>query len=119
MPGVDRGWVYTELIGYQGGLTALLLAALYGLAAYVGIDLPIGWFTPGGEEMSEEDWQAGFAKSLGVFLNGIPIFTAELKNPLNAREKGQEAVPADFLRWSSCCCSAPCVSASARSRRSC
>jgi glycogen operon protein len=35
----------------------------------------IGWFTPGGSEMSEEDWQAGFAKSLGVFLNGRAIPT--------------------------------------------
>ena len=33
----------------------------------------IGWFTPGGTEMSDEDWQAGFAKSLGVFLNGDAI----------------------------------------------
>jgi glycogen operon protein len=33
----------------------------------------IGWFTPGGAEMSEEDWRAGFAKSLGVFLNGDAI----------------------------------------------
>jgi len=30
----------------------------------------IGWFRPDGEEMSDDDWQAGFAKSLGVFLNG-------------------------------------------------
>jgi glycogen operon protein len=30
----------------------------------------IGWFTPSGGEMSDQDWQAGFAKSLGVFLNG-------------------------------------------------
>ena len=30
----------------------------------------IGWFTPAATEMSEEDWQAGFAKSLAVFLNG-------------------------------------------------
>ena len=30
----------------------------------------IGWFRPDGEEMTPEDWQAGFAKSLGVFLNG-------------------------------------------------
>ena len=30
----------------------------------------IGWFTPSAREMSEDDWQAGFAKSLGVFLNG-------------------------------------------------
>ena len=35
----------------------------------------IAWFTPGGTEMSEEDWQAGFAKSLGVFLNGRAIPT--------------------------------------------
>ncbi len=30
----------------------------------------IDWFRPDGEEMSEEDWQAGFTKSLAVFLNG-------------------------------------------------
>ena len=33
----------------------------------------IGWFTPGGTEMSDQDWQTGFAKSLGVFLNGGAI----------------------------------------------
>jgi isoamylase len=33
----------------------------------------IGWFTPAGQEMSEEDWQTGYAKSLGVFLNGKAI----------------------------------------------
>jgi ankyrin repeat protein len=27
VPGVSRGWVYTELVGYMGGLTPLLLAA--------------------------------------------------------------------------------------------
>jgi isoamylase len=30
----------------------------------------VGWFRPDGEEMTDDDWQAGFAKSLGVFLNG-------------------------------------------------
>jgi isoamylase len=30
----------------------------------------IAWFTPGATEMSEDDWRAGFAKSLGIFLNG-------------------------------------------------
>jgi ankyrin repeat protein len=30
VPGVDRGWVYTELVGYMGGLTPLLLAAREG-----------------------------------------------------------------------------------------
>ena len=33
----------------------------------------IGWFSPDGTEMSEDDWDAGFAKSLGVFLNGDAI----------------------------------------------
>jgi len=33
----------------------------------------IAWFTPAGEEMTEEDWEAGFAKSLTVFLNGEAI----------------------------------------------
>jgi glycogen operon protein len=35
----------------------------------------IGWFTSAGGEMSDEDWRAGFAKSLGVFLNGRAIPT--------------------------------------------
>jgi isoamylase len=30
----------------------------------------IGWFRSDGQEMSDDDWQTGFAKSLGVFLNG-------------------------------------------------
>jgi isoamylase len=30
----------------------------------------IGWFAPDGELMSEEHWGEGFAKSMGVFLNG-------------------------------------------------
>jgi glycogen operon protein len=33
----------------------------------------IAWFRPDGELMSDEDWGAGFAKSLGVFLNGDEI----------------------------------------------
>ena len=33
----------------------------------------IGWFTPSGREMTEEDWQKGYAKSLGMFLNGKAI----------------------------------------------
>jgi isoamylase len=35
----------------------------------------IGWFTPSGAEMSDDDWRVGFAKSLGVFLNGQAIPT--------------------------------------------
>jgi isoamylase len=33
----------------------------------------IAWFTPAGEEMTDDDWAAGFAKSLTVFLNGDGI----------------------------------------------
>ena len=33
----------------------------------------IGWFKPDGKEMTEEDWRVGFAKSMGVFLNGDAI----------------------------------------------
>ncbi|MFI0349246.1 glycogen debranching protein GlgX [Actinomadura sp. 9N407] len=33
----------------------------------------IAWLTPGGERMTDHDWNAGFAKSLGVFLNGDAI----------------------------------------------
>ncbi len=33
----------------------------------------IGWFTPDGEQMGEEDWESGFARSLAVFLNGEGI----------------------------------------------
>jgi isoamylase len=33
----------------------------------------IAWFTPAGTEMADRDWEAGFAKSLSVFLNGDAI----------------------------------------------
>jgi isoamylase len=33
----------------------------------------LGWCRPDGEEMSDEDWEAGFARSVGVFLNGEAI----------------------------------------------
>jgi glycogen operon protein len=33
----------------------------------------IAWFTPGGQEMSDDDWNVGFAKSLVVYLNGDAI----------------------------------------------
>ncbi len=33
----------------------------------------IAWFTLEGEPMTEEDWERGYAKSLGVFLNGRTI----------------------------------------------
>jgi isoamylase len=33
----------------------------------------ITWFTPDGEEMSEEDWDSGFGRSIAVHLNGRGI----------------------------------------------
>jgi glycogen operon protein len=48
----------------------------------------IGWFTPAAIEMSERDWQAGFAKSLGVFLNGSAIPTPD--------ERGERIVDDSF-----------------------
>ena len=48
----------------------------------------IGWFTPSGTEMSEEDWRAGFAKSLGVFLNGRGI--------PSPNERGERVVDESF-----------------------
>ncbi len=35
--------------------------------------MDIGWFTPEGMPMSEERWEGGFTRSLGVFLNGKAI----------------------------------------------
>ncbi|MCW2903417.1 MAG: glycogen debranching enzyme GlgX [Streptosporangiaceae bacterium] len=33
----------------------------------------IAWLTPAGEYMTDDDWHTGYAKSLGVFLNGDAI----------------------------------------------
>jgi isoamylase len=35
--------------------------------------IDLGWFRPDGEEMTDEDWESGFAKAVGVFLNGDAI----------------------------------------------
>src|SRR5271166_3314480 len=68
----------------------------------------IAWFTPEGTEMTEEDWGAGFAKSVAVFLNGhgIPDRDARGQRVLddsfvlcfNAHDEGIEFTlpPADF-----------------------
>src|SRR3954471_4044769 len=42
------------------------------IAGSGGLD-DIVWMTPAGEVMSAEDWEAGWAQSLGVFLNGQGI----------------------------------------------
>lgn len=48
----------------------------------------IAWFSPDGIEMSDADWQAGYAKSLGVFLNG-----EELPGP---NERGDHPIDDSF-----------------------
>ncbi|HEX7831134.1 MAG TPA: glycogen debranching protein GlgX [Thermoanaerobaculia bacterium] len=37
----------------------------------------IGWFKPDGQEMTDEDWGAGYARTVGVFLNGTGIPTPD------------------------------------------
>jgi len=37
----------------------------------------IGWFKPDGEPMSDQDWQAQHARTVGVFLNGRAIPTPD------------------------------------------
>jgi len=33
----------------------------------------IAWFAPGGREMTEDDWESGFGRSIAVYLNGDGI----------------------------------------------
>ncbi|MDX6202142.1 MAG: isoamylase, partial [Frankiales bacterium] len=49
----------------------------------------IVWFTPGGTEMDDDDWDSGFAKSLGVFLNGKAIRSPD--------SRGEPVVDDSFL----------------------
>jgi isoamylase len=45
----------------------------HGLLLHGGGVSDIGWFKPDGEQMSDEEWRVGFAKSIGIFLNGKAI----------------------------------------------
>ncbi|MER6795855.1 glycogen debranching protein GlgX [Amycolatopsis mediterranei] len=49
----------------------------------------IAWFTPAGDEMTDQDWEAGFGRSIMVFLNGTAI------PDLDAR--GERVVDDSFL----------------------
>ncbi len=49
----------------------------------------IAWFRPDGEQMDESDWTNGFARTLGVYLNGDAI------DEVNAR--GEKVVGDSFL----------------------
>jgi glycogen operon protein len=54
-----------------------------------GAGTDIAWLRPDGSEMSEEDWDNGFAKSLMVFLNGEGIASPDAR--------GQKVVDDSFL----------------------
>ncbi|MGH8186185.1 MAG: glycogen debranching protein GlgX, partial [Steroidobacteraceae bacterium] len=47
------------------------------------------WFDPAGTEMSDQQWQESFARSLGVFLSGRGLD--------EHGERGQPIVDTDFL----------------------
>jgi glycogen operon protein len=49
----------------------------------------IEWFTPDGREMTEEDWDSGFGRSIGVYLNGQGIAERD--------GRGQRVVDDSFL----------------------
>jgi len=49
----------------------------------------IAWFTPAGADMTESDWETGYAKSVAVFLNGEAISYPD--------ERGQPVVDDSFL----------------------
>jgi glycogen operon protein len=49
----------------------------------------IAWFTPSGDEMTDQDWESGFGRTITVFLNGTAI------PDLDAR--GERVVDDSFL----------------------
>jgi isoamylase len=48
----------------------------------------IAWFSPDGSEMKDEMWNEGYAKSLGVYLNGLGLRCLD--------EKGRKLTDKDF-----------------------
>jgi glycogen operon protein len=59
-----------------------------GVPVYGKVD-DLGWFNPNGEEMSQEHWNEGQPKSMGVFLNGEGI--------RNTDERGRRIVDDSFF----------------------
>src|SRR3954451_15433643 len=55
-----------------------------------GEGLPdIAWFTPDGQEMTEDDWESGFGRSISMYLNGDGIPDRD--------HRGQRVVDGSFL----------------------
>jgi glycogen operon protein len=74
----DWDHVDNDLLAFTRRLLALRRALpvfrrrrfFYGQALHGSQVTDIGWFTPEGTVMTGPDWQEGYAKSIGVFLNG-------------------------------------------------
>lgn len=49
----------------------------------------LAWFNPDGGEMTEEQWQIGYAKAIGIFLNGEAITTPD--------DRGKRIIDDSFL----------------------
>jgi glycogen operon protein len=94
---IDRDTADRELLEFTQGLIALrrrhpvfrrrrwfMGRSIRGEAA-----TDVGWFRPDGTEMSEQDWQAAFAKALGVLLNGEAIASPD--------RRGRRVHDDDFL----------------------
>ncbi|GLW20399.1 glycogen debranching enzyme GlgX [Microbispora triticiradicis] len=83
----ETSWTDWSLVGQEPGLLDFVrrLGALrrahpvfrrrrFFLGRTVGDDSrDIVWLTPSGTEMTDADWQTGYAKSLGVYVNGDAI----------------------------------------------
>jgi isoamylase len=53
----------------------------------IGVE-DIAWFTPDGNEMKDEQWNEGYAKSLGLYLNGLGLRCLD--------DKGRKLTDKDF-----------------------
>ncbi|HEX5614129.1 MAG TPA: glycogen debranching protein GlgX [Acidimicrobiia bacterium] len=51
--------------------------------------IDVGWYTPVGTAMSDDEWRQGFARSLTVFVNGLSIPTPG--------PRGERVIDDDFL----------------------
>ena len=51
----------------------------------------MGWYTPDGAAMTDDDWEVGYARSLAVFLNGEAITT---RGP-----RGERIIDSSFLMF--------------------
>ena len=74
--GVDNEmWVFTKnLLAFQHDHPVLRRRGWFQGTSARGTDLTdIGWFKPDGEQMSPEDWEMAYARTIGIFLNGDGI----------------------------------------------